>query len=142
MPYKGNGPAMSDLLAGQLDFMFNSLQLVAPLARANRLRALAVTSEKRSELMPELPTISEAAIKGFSAQGWYGFIAPAGTPHTVVAKLNEAMNAVLRDADTQQRFKAMGNEIATSTPGEFDAMIRAEIPKWAEVARRAGIKPE
>jgi tripartite-type tricarboxylate transporter receptor subunit TctC len=142
VPYKGNGPAMSDLLAGQLDFMFNSLQLVAPLARANRLRALAVTSEKRSELMPELPTISEAAIKGFSAQGWYGFIAPAGTPHTVVAKLNEAMNAVLRDADTQQRFKAMGNEIATSTPGEFDAMIRAEIPKWAEVARRAGIKPE
>lgn len=142
VPYKGNGPAMSDLLAGQLDFMFNSLQLVAPLARAGRLRALAVISEKRSELMPELPTISEAAIKGFSAQGWYGLIAPAGTPRAVVAKLNESMNTVLREPDTQQRFKAMGNEIAHSTPGEFDAMIRAEIPKWAEVARRAGIKPE
>ena len=142
VPYKGNGPAMSDLLAGQLDFMFNSLQLVAPLAKAGRLRALAVTSEKRSELMPELPTISEAAIKGFSAQGWYGLIAPAGTPRGVIVKLNEALTAVLREADTQQRFKAMGNEIASSTPEQFDALIRAEVPKWAEVARRAGIKPE
>jgi tripartite-type tricarboxylate transporter receptor subunit TctC len=142
VPYKGNGPAMSDLLAGQLDFMFNSLQLVAPLARAGRLRALAVISEKRSELMPELPTISETAIKGFSAQGWYGFVAPAGTPRAVIATLNDAMTSVLRDPDTQQRFKAMGNEIATSTPEQFDAMIRAEIPKWAEVARRAGIKAE
>jgi tripartite-type tricarboxylate transporter receptor subunit TctC len=142
VPYKGNGPAMSDLLAGQLDFMFNSLQLVVPLARAGRLRALAVTSEQRSELMPELPTISEAAIKGFSAQGWYGLVAPAGTPRNVIVKLSDAMHAVLRDADTQQRFKAMGNEIAYATPAQFDALIRAEIPKWAEVARRAGIKPE
>lgn len=142
VPYKGNGPANSDLLAGQLDFMFNSLQLVAPLAKAGRLRALAVASEKRSELMPELPTISEAAIKGFSAQGWYGFVAPAGTPRNVIVKLNDALNAVLREADTLQRFKAMGNEIASSTPEQFDALIRAEIPKWAEVARRAGVKPE
>ena len=142
VPYKGNGPAMSDLLAGQLDFMFNSLQLVAPLAKAGRLRALAVTSEKRSELMPELPTLGEAAIKGFSAQGWYGLIAPAGTPRGVIVKLSDALNAVLRDADTQQRFKAMGNEIAFATPEQFDALIRAEIPKWAEVARRAGIKAE
>jgi tripartite-type tricarboxylate transporter receptor subunit TctC len=142
VPYKGNGPAMSDLLAGQLDFMFNSLQLVAPLAKAGRLRALAVTSEKRSELMPELPTISEAAIKGFSAQGWYGLVAPAATSRGVIAKLSEALSATLRDADTQQRFKAMGNEIAFATPEQFDALIRADIPKWAEVARRAGIKPE
>ena len=142
VPYKGNGPAMSDLLAGQLDFMFNSLQLVAPLAKAGRLRALAVTSEKRSELMPELPTLSEAAIKGFSAQGWYGLIAPAYTPRGVVVKLSDAMNSVLREADTQQRFKAMGVEIAYATPDQFDALIRTEIPKWAEVARRAGIKQE
>lgn len=142
VPYKGNGPANSDLLAGQLDFMFNSLQLVAPLAKAGRLRALAVTSEKRSELMPELPTLSEAALNGFSAQGWYGFVAPAGTPRSAIAKLSDAMNTVLREADTQQRFKAMGNEIAFSTPEQFDALIRADIPKWAEVARRAGIKPE
>jgi len=140
VPYKGNGPANSDLLAGQLDFMFNTLQLVVPLAKAGRLRALAVASEKRSELMPELPTISEAAIKGFSAQGWYGLVAPAGTPRSVIAKLNEALNTVLRDADTVQRFKAMGNEIASSTPEQFDTLIRAEIPKWAEVVRQAGIK--
>ena len=142
VPYKGNGPAMSDLLGGQLDFMFNTLQLVAPLAKAGRLRALAVASEKRSELMPELPTISEAALKGFAAQGWYGFVAPAGTPRAVITKLNDAMGSALRDADTQQRFKAMGNEIAYSTPEQFDVMIRAEIPKWAEVVRRAGIKQE
>lgn len=142
VPYKGNGPANSDLLAGQLDFMFNSLQLVVPLVKAGRLRALAVTSEKRSELMPELPTISEAALKGFSAQGWYGFVAPAGTPRGAVVKLSDAMGNVLRDSDTQQRFRAMGNEIAFATPEQFDALIRAEIPKWAEVARRAGIQAE
>jgi tripartite-type tricarboxylate transporter receptor subunit TctC len=142
VPYKGNGPANTDLLSGQLDFMFNTLQLVVPLAKAGRLRALAVASEKRSELMPELPTISEAAIKGFSAQGWYGFVAPAGTPRGVIMKLNEAMNAALRDADTERRFKAMGNEIAASTPEQFDRLIRAEIPKWAEAVRQAGIKPE
>ena len=142
VPYKGNGPAMSDLLAGQLDFMFNSLQLVVPLAKAGRLRALAVISEKRSELMPELPTISETAIKGFSAQGWYGLIAPNGTPRSVIGKLSDGMNTVLRDPDTQQRFKAMGVEIAYVAAEPFDAMIRAEIPKWAEVARRAGIKSE
>jgi tripartite-type tricarboxylate transporter receptor subunit TctC len=142
VPYKGNGPANTDLLSGQLDLMFNTLQLVAPLAKAGRLRALAVASEKRSELMPELPTISESALKGFSAQGWYGLVAPAGTPRNVIEKLNAALNAALRDADTQQRFRAMGNEIASSTADQFDALIRAEIPKWAEVARRAGIKPE
>jgi tripartite-type tricarboxylate transporter receptor subunit TctC len=142
VPYKGNGPANTDLLSGQLDLMFNTLQLVAPLAKAGRLRALAVASEKRSELMPELPTISESALKGFSAQGWYGLVAPAGTPRSVIVKLNDALNTALRDADTQQRFRAMGNEIASSTPDQFDALIRAEIPKWAEVARRAGIKPE
>ena len=142
VPYKGNGPAMSDLLAGQLDFMFNSLQLVVPLAKAGRLRALAVISDKRSELMPELPTISETAIKGFSAQGWYGLIAPNGTPRSVIGKLSDGMNTVLRDPDTQQRFKAMGVEIAYVAAEPFDAMIRAEIPTWAEVARRAGIKSE
>ncbi len=142
VPYKGNGPANTDLLGGQLDFMFNTLQLVVPLAKAGRLRALAVASEKRSELMPELPTISEAAIKGFSAQGWYGIVAPAGTPRHVIAKLNEALNAALREADTVQRFKAMGNEIASSTPEQFDKLIRADIPKWAEVVRKAGIQPE
>jgi tripartite-type tricarboxylate transporter receptor subunit TctC len=142
VPYKGNGPANTDLLSGQLDFMFNTLQLVVPLAKAGRLRALAVASEKRSELMPELPTISEAAIKGFSAQGWYGLVAPAGTPRNVIVKLNEALNAALVDADTVRRFKAMGNEIASSTPEQFDRLIRADIPKWAEVVRQAGIKPE
>lgn len=142
VPYKGNGPANTDLLSGQLDFMFNTLQLVVPLAKAGRLRALAVASEKRSELMPELPTISEAAIKGFSAQGWYGLVAPAGTPRSVIVKVNEALNATLRDADTVRRFKAMGNEIASSTPEQFDRLIRADIPKWAEVVRQAGIKPE
>ena len=142
VPYKGNGPANNDLLAGQINIMFNTLALVAPLARAGRLRALAVASEKRSELMPELPTVSETAIKDFSAQGWYGILAPAATPRTIIGKLNGELNAVLREADTQQRIKAMGNEIAIRTPEAFDAWIRAEMLKWAEVARRAGIRQE
>ena len=142
VPYKGNGPANNDLLAGQINIMFNTLALVAPLAKAGRLRALAVTSDKRSALMPELPTVSEAAIKGFSAQGWYGLLAPAATPRAVIMTLSDALNQVLRDADMQQRIKAMGNEIAFRTPAQFDAWIRVEIPKWAQVAKRAGIKQE
>ena len=142
VPYKGNGPANNDLLAGQINIMFNTLALVVPMVKAGRLRALAVASERRSELMPELPTVSEVAIKGFSAQGWYGLLAPAGTPREVINKLHVSLSAVLRDADMQQRIKAMGNEIASRTPQEFDAWIRAELPKWAEVARRAGIKQE
>ena len=142
VPYKGNGPAANDLIAGQVDMMFNTLALVTPLVKAGRLRALAVASEKRSELMPELPTLSELGMKGFSANGWYGLLAPVATPRGVIVKLNDALNSVLRDADMLQRIKAMGNEIAASTPDAFDALIRAEIPKWAEVARRAGIKQE
>ena len=142
VPYKGNGPATNDLIAGQVDIMFNTLALVIPLVKAGRLRALAVAGEKRSALMPELPTISEVALKGFSSSGWYGIVAPAGTPRGVIVKLNAVLSAVLRDADTLQRIKAMGNEIAPGTPEQFDALIRAEIPKWAEVARRAGIRAE
>jgi tripartite-type tricarboxylate transporter receptor subunit TctC len=92
--------------------------------------------------MPELPTVSEAAIRGFSAQGWYGLLAPAATPRAVIMTLSDALNKVLRDADMQQRIKAMGNEIAFRTPAQFDAWIRVEIPKWAQVAKRAGIKQE
>ena len=89
-----------------------------------------------------MPTVNETAIKGFSAQGWYGLLAPASTPRTVITKLNDSLNTVLREADMQQRIKAMGNEIAASTPEAFDAWIRAELPKWAETAKRAGMKQE
>ncbi len=142
VPYKGNGPATNDLIAGQVDIMFNTLALVTPLVKAGRLRALAVASEKRSELMPELPTLVEMGMKGFSASGWYGIVAPAATPRGVIVTFNDALNTVLRDADMLQRIKAMGNEVSPTTPQQFDALIRAEIPKWAEVARRAGITQE
>jgi tripartite-type tricarboxylate transporter receptor subunit TctC len=142
VPYKGNAPATNDLIAGQVDMMFNTLALVAPLTKAGRLRALAIASEKRSELMPDLPTLSEAALPGFASNGWYGILAPAATPRGVVAKLNGALNSMLREADTLQRIKAMGNETAPGTPAQFDAFMRAEIPKWSDVARRAGIKQE
>jgi tripartite-type tricarboxylate transporter receptor subunit TctC len=142
VPYKGNAPATNDLIAGQVDMMFNTLALVAPLVKAGRLRALAIASEKRSELMPDLPTLSEAALPGFSSNGCYGILAPAATPRGVIVKLNGALNSMLREADTLQRIKAMGNETAPGTPEQFDAFIRAEIPKWSDVARRAGIKQE
>jgi tripartite-type tricarboxylate transporter receptor subunit TctC len=92
--------------------------------------------------MPDLPTLSEAALPGFSSNGWYGILAPAATPRGVIVKLNGALNSMLREADTLQRIKAMGNETAPGTPEQFDAFIRAEIPKWSDVARRAGIKQE
>ena len=142
VPYKGNGPATNDLISGQVDMMFNTLALSLPLIKAGRLRALAAAGERRSALMPELPTISEAALKGFSASGWYGLMVPAGTPRTVVDALNQALNNVLRDADMQSRMRSMGNEVAPGTAASFEAFTRTQIPQWADIARRAGIKPE
>ena len=142
VPYKGNGPATNDLLSGQVNLMFNTLVLVQPFLKSARLRALATTGEKRSESTPDLPTISEAGLKGFSCTGWYGLAAPAHTPRAIVLRLNASMNHALADPETAKYIKASGNDISPSTPEEFDQRVRIEIPKWAEIAKRAGIKAE
>ena len=139
VPYKGNGPALTDLIGGQLDMAFNTIAITRPLIQAGKLRALAAAGERRSKLLPELPTMIEAGLPGFSFFGWYGIVAPARTPDSVVKRLNQALVQVVKSPEIVERVAAMGNEPVGSTPAEFDKFIRDEIPKWAKVIRDAKI---
>jgi tripartite-type tricarboxylate transporter receptor subunit TctC len=139
IPYKGNGPALTDLLGGQLDAAFNTVAITLPLVQAGKLRALAVAGERRSKLAPGVPTMIEAGLPGFSFFGWYGIVAPAKTPDAVVKRLNEALVRIMKSPDILDRIAAMGNEPVGSTPAEFDKFIRDEIPKWGKVIRDAKI---
>ena len=139
IPYKGNGPALTDLLGGQLDTAFNTAAITLPLVQAGKLRALAVAGERRSKLAPGVPTMIEAGLPGFSFFGWYGIVAPAKTPDAIVKRLNEALVRIMKSPDILERIAAMGNEPVGSTPAEFDKFIRDEIPKWGKVIRDAKI---
>jgi tripartite-type tricarboxylate transporter receptor subunit TctC len=139
VPYKGNAAALTDLLGGQVQVMFNTLAISLPHIKSGKLRALAVAGARRSKLAPDLPTVSEAALPGFSFNGWYGIVAPAKTPRPIVAQLNHALVKIVRSPDVVERMAGMGNEPVGSTPEEFDRLIREEIPKWAKVIRQAGI---
>jgi len=142
VPYKGNSQALTALMSGEIDVMFNTLAITLPQIRAHRVRALAVTGKTRSQLMPELPTIAEAALPVFSSVGWYGIVAPAKTPQAIVDRLYEAISKVLASSEIRQRFTGMGNEAAAMTPKEFDQFIREEIPRWMKVITEAKIKLE
>ncbi len=139
IPYKGNGPALTDLLGGQLDIAFNTVAIALPLVQSGKLRALAVAGERRSKLAPDVPTMIEAGLPNFSFFGWYGIVAPARTPEPVVHRLNRVLVQAVKAPDVAGRIAAMGNEPVGSTPAEFDRFIRAEIPKWAKVISDAKI---
>jgi tripartite-type tricarboxylate transporter receptor subunit TctC len=142
VPYKGNAPALGDLLGGQLDVMFNTTAITMPLVKSGKLRALAVAGERRSRLVPDLPTVSEAGLPGFSFVGWYGIIAPARTPPAIVKRLNQAIVQAMKAPDIVERVTGLGNDPVGDTPEEFDKFIREEIPKWAKVIKEAKIKME
>jgi tripartite-type tricarboxylate transporter receptor subunit TctC len=131
--------ALTDLLGGQVQVMFNTVSVSLPHVKSGKLRALAVAGARRSKLAPELPTVSEAGVPGFAFNGWYGFVAPAKTPQPIVVKLNQTSVNIVRSPEIVERLAAMGNEPVGSTPEEFDKLIREEIPKWAKVIREAGI---
>ena len=139
IPYKGAAPATVDLLAGQVSLMFNNMLSAMPLVKANKLRAVAVTSLKRSAAIPELPTIAET-VKGFEASGWYGAFAPAATPKDIIAKLNAEINKLMRLPDVAQRLAGDGVEAASMTPAEFGAYLHSEIAKWGKVVKISGTK--
>ncbi len=139
IPYKGNGPALADLLGGQIHMAFNTVAITLPLVQSGKLRALAVAGDRRSKLAPDLPTMMEAGLPGFSFFGWYGIAAPARTPEAIVRRLNEGLVKVMKSPDIVARIAAMGNESVGSTPAEFDKFIRAEIPKWEKVIKEAKI---
>jgi tripartite-type tricarboxylate transporter receptor subunit TctC len=142
VPYKGLAPAMTDTLAGQLTVMMSTMLTGISYARDGRLRALAVSGAQRSRVLPELPTIAEAALPGYDAVQWYGVLAPAATPREIVARLHDAVTRTLRDAGVRERFLADGADIIGSAPEEFTAYIASETAKWAKVIKSAGIKPE
>lgn len=142
IPYKGVVAAIPDLLAGRVTMMFPPIAVIMPAARDGKLRALAVTSLRRSSAVPELPTIDESGYPGFEATLWGGLLAPAGTAATVVRKLHlETTNALAR-TDIRAKLGELGLDIVGNSPEEFAAVIRSEIPKWAKLIRESGIRPD
>ena len=142
VPYKGGGAAMTELLAGQVHLYFNSLPTVLPRVRAGKLKALAVGSAKRSPAMTELPTIAEAGVPGFEYVTWYGLFAPAATPRTIIARLNQATANGLRAPELAQSFAAQGAEPSPTTPEELARFMKAEHDRWSRVVKVANIRPE
>jgi tripartite-type tricarboxylate transporter receptor subunit TctC len=142
VPYKGGGPAMADLVGGQISGSFASMPSAIPFVRAGKLRALAVTAPKRSPAEPQVPTISEAGIPGFSVLDWQGLFTTGKTPPAIVNKLNAEVVRILRLPDVAERLAVAGVEIQTSTPKEWGDFVKSEITKWAKVVKDAGVKVE
>ncbi len=138
--YKGGGPALADVLAGQISMVFATPLESVPHIKTGRLRALAVTSPGRSPAMPELPSIAETGVAGYEVTNWYGVLAPVATPATVINTLNRGIIDVLRMPEMQERFKADGVELVGSTSAEYQKHIAAEIVKWEAVVKKAGIQ--
>jgi tripartite-type tricarboxylate transporter receptor subunit TctC len=142
VPYKGAQPALTDVIAGQVQMMFATSASVIPYIKAGRLRALAVTTAQRSASVPELPTVAEAGVPGFEATTWHGVVVPAATPAAIVARLNEEINSALGEKDLKDRLTSLGAEISTGTPKQFTDYIAREIPKWAKVVKDSGARPD
>jgi tripartite-type tricarboxylate transporter receptor subunit TctC len=141
VPYKGAAPAITDLVGGQIRMMFAPAVNALPLAAAGKLRALAVTSAKRSRLAPDLPTVAESGLPGFEVTGWYGLAAPAATAPAAVARLNAETNRALASSDTVEQLRQQGLEPVGDTPEQASGWIKSEVAQWTKVIRDAGIKP-
>ena len=142
VPYKGGQPAIADLLAGQVSIYIPVLPSVVALVKADRLRLLAVTSAKRSSALPDVPTVAESGLPGFEASNWFGLMTPAGTPAEIVARLNTETLKALQAPEVRTRLIALGCEIQSSTPQEFQALLRSETEKWAKVIKASGARIE
>lgn len=141
VPYKGGGPALTDLLGAQIPVFVSVISTGVPPAKAGRVVALAVTGVKRSAALPEVPTVSETAgLKDYEASNWYGMVAPAGTPKAVIDRLHRDLAAVLGSSEVRDQLAAQGIEAGASTPDEFTAYIRSETAKWGKVIRAANLK--
>jgi tripartite-type tricarboxylate transporter receptor subunit TctC len=142
IPYKGTGPLVTDLIAGQTSLTITGVPPLYPHVQSGRLRALAVGSVKRLALMPQLPTIAEAGVPGYESSTWFGPLAPAKTPREIVARLNAELMKILQRADVRARFAAEGVEPLGSTPEDFGAYIKSEIERWGRVIKAAGVRAE
>ncbi|ART60237.1 ABC transporter substrate-binding protein [Acidovorax carolinensis] len=140
VPYKGSAPALTDVMAGQVDLMFDTMLSSMPHVKGGKLKALAVTSAQRSAVAPDLPTVAESGLSGYEAIAWNGLLAPAGTPKEVVTRLSTELKAVLESPDIRQRFDAQGFAAAWSAPVAYGAFLQAEVDKWAKVVKASGAK--
>jgi tripartite-type tricarboxylate transporter receptor subunit TctC len=142
IPYKGTGPALTDLLGGHIPMAFAPIPATHPHVSAGTLRALAVTSQSRTSLLPEVPTIAESGLPGFDASLYYGLVAPAGTPRPIIDKLNEILRAALKSDELKKQLVQDGTEITPSTPEAYAAFIDREETKWSQLVKQSGAKEE
>ena len=140
VPYKGGGPAMIDLVAGNIQLIFATAASAMPQIKAGKVKGIAVTTIKRSQLVPDLPTISEAGLKGFDANNWYGLLAPAKTPRPIIDRLNTETTRILSMPDIKNLLFNQGLDVAPGTPEQFAAYIKSERVKWAKVVKASGAK--
>ena len=140
VPYRGTGPAVTDLLGGRIDVMFAPALVVTPHIAAGTLRVLGTTGSARSALFPDFPTIAETSLPGYQSLGWFGLFAPAATPREIVAKVSADTHRVLNSAEARQRLAEQGAEPAPNTPEVFTAFVNDDIAKWLDLARLTGIK--
>jgi tripartite-type tricarboxylate transporter receptor subunit TctC len=139
IPYKGSGPAIVDLIGGQIPFAFESMIPILPHVKSGKLRGLAVTSKQRSPVLPDVATVDATGVPGFESIAWYGVVAPAGTPKDIIVKLNAEMVRIANLPDIKQRLIEMGSPPVSGTPDQFGALIRSEIPKWGKVVKQANV---
>lgn len=142
IPYRGSGPALTDVVGGQVNVMIDALGSSGPFIKAGKLRALAVTTAKRSQSIPELPTVAESGLPGYEAMPWLGLVAPAGTPQPVIDRLQREVAEILKEPELRERFKGWGLDIIGNTPAEFTSFLRRDIDQWARVISNAKIKAD
>jgi tripartite-type tricarboxylate transporter receptor subunit TctC len=142
VPYKGGAPAITDLLGGQINLIFATAASAVPHVQSGKIRALAVTTAKRSQLVPDLPTVAEAGLPGFEANNWYGLVVPAKTPRPIIDRLHKEFVAVLNMPDIKDILFKQGLDASPSTPEQFGAYIKSETAKWSKVIKASGAKPE
>jgi tripartite-type tricarboxylate transporter receptor subunit TctC len=140
VPYRGLGPALTDVVAGRIQIIFSDMAGLLPFVQSGQIRALGVTSAKRSADLPDLPTLAEAGVPGYDATSWYGILGPAGLPPEIVARLNAELKKIVHSPAMTERFKTLGIEAVTGTPQEFSTYIRSEMDKWRAVVKAADIK--
>ncbi|MEO7727941.1 MAG: tripartite tricarboxylate transporter substrate binding protein [Burkholderiales bacterium] len=142
IPYKGNTPAMTALMSGEVAMVFDPVLTSVPMIRSGRVRALAVSTAKRSALLPEVPTIAEAGVKGYEAGNWFGVFAPAGTPREIVERLNTAINRTMTRPEMKDKLVSQGADALTGTPAELAALVQRELAKFAAIIKAAGVRVE
>ena len=142
IPYKGSAPALTDLIAGQINMYFSNILSAVPYVKGGRLRGLGVTSAKRSVVAPDIPAIAEAGLPGYEDYNWYGVLAPKGTPKAIVDKLHTDIVHVVKSTDVEDRLTKDGAEVIANTPAEFAKFIREEIQKYAQIIKQSGLRTE